>query len=139
MVPVSSKSLSASVDLPWLTWVVMEKFLSNKITQMEPAQSTKITIKKKKLQNSIYIFQSYRENNAWLHYLILLNSFMLLKHQCTCLHIRDSTKKIVNLWMAWSTSAIYPDTLEIIVICLAYWERKNKIDANAQFISITRN
>ena len=79
----------------------MEKFLSNKITQMEPAKSTKITIKKKKkkkkLQNNIYIFQSYRENNAWLHYLILLNSFMLLKHQCTCLHIRDSTKKIVNL------------------------------------------
>ena len=26
----------------------MEKFLSNKITQMEPAKSTKITIKKKK-------------------------------------------------------------------------------------------
>ena len=27
MVPVSSKSLSASVDLPWSTWAIMEKFL----------------------------------------------------------------------------------------------------------------
>ena len=81
----------------------MEKFLSNKITQMEPTKSTKITIKKKKkkkkkLQNSIYIFQSYRENNAWLHYLILLNSFMLLKHQCTCLHIQEIQQKRLSIF-----------------------------------------
>ena len=67
----------------------MEKFLSKKITQMESAKSTKITIKKKKLRNGIYIFQTYLENNTWLPYLILLNSSMLLKHQCTCLHIQE--------------------------------------------------
>ena len=90
MVPVSSKSLSASIDLPWSTWAIMEKFLSNKITQMEPAKSTKIIIKeKKRFWNGIYIFQTYLENNAWLHYLILLNSSMLLKHQCSYLHIQE--------------------------------------------------
>ena len=73
----------------------MEKFSSNKITQMEPAKSTKITIKKKnqKLRDYIYIFQTYRENNAWLHYLILLDSSMLLKHQYCCLHIQEFQPK----------------------------------------------
>ena len=42
-----------------------------------------------KISNGICIFQTYLENNAWLHYLILLNSFTLLKHQCTCLHIQE--------------------------------------------------
>ena len=42
-----------------------------------------------KISNGICIFQTYLENNAWLHYLILLNSFTLLKHQFTCLHIQE--------------------------------------------------
>ena len=45
--------------------------------------------KNQKLRDCIYIFQTYRENNAWLHYLILLDSSMLLKHQCCCLHIQE--------------------------------------------------
>ena len=123
----------------------MEKFLSNKITQMEPAKSTKITIKKKKKKKK-EITKQYLYISKLLWEQCMASLFNLLKlfyvvkaSMYLSTYTRDSTKKIVDLWMAWSTSAIYPDTLEIIVICLAYWERKNKIDANAQFISITRN
>ena len=49
--------------------------------------------KNQKLRDCIYIFQTYRENNAWLHYLILLDSSMLLKHQCCCLHIQEFQPK----------------------------------------------
>lgn len=58
MVPVSSKSRSASVDLPWSTWAIMEKFL---------ILSVGYWLKSMELALSLLFWREWEQKAWWFH------------------------------------------------------------------------